>query len=68
MDSQLALLPDAAVLEDEVCDGQNWRDTVPPELLATLGPREVERQAVIYGTVGVHRDLRQNDVRSGIYL
>ncbi|XP_032438285.1 rho guanine nucleotide exchange factor 11 isoform X6 [Xiphophorus hellerii] len=48
VDSQLALLPDAAVLEDEVCDGQNWRDTVPPELLATLGPREVERQAVIY--------------------
>ncbi|XP_054882538.1 LOW QUALITY PROTEIN: rho guanine nucleotide exchange factor 11-like [Poeciliopsis prolifica] len=48
VDSQLALLPDAAVLEDEVCDGQNWRDTVPPELLATLSPREVERQAVIY--------------------
>ncbi|XP_014903920.1 rho guanine nucleotide exchange factor 11 isoform X3 [Poecilia latipinna] len=48
VDSQLALLPDAAVLEDEVSDGQNWRDTVPPELLATLSPREVERQAVIY--------------------
>ncbi|KAM4714008.1 rho guanine nucleotide exchange factor 11 [Anableps anableps] len=48
VDSQLALLPDAAVLEDEVCDGQNWRDTVPPELLATLSPKEVERQAVIY--------------------
>ncbi|XP_036001940.1 rho guanine nucleotide exchange factor 11 isoform X4 [Fundulus heteroclitus] len=48
VDSQLALLPDAVVLEDEVCDGQNWRDTVPPELLATLSPKEVERQAVIY--------------------
>ncbi|XP_043952784.1 rho guanine nucleotide exchange factor 11 isoform X1 [Gambusia affinis] len=48
VDSQLALLPDAAVLEDEVGDGQNWRDTVPPELLASLSPREVERQAVIY--------------------
>ncbi|XP_016531680.1 rho guanine nucleotide exchange factor 11 isoform X8 [Poecilia formosa] len=48
VDSQLALLPDAAVLEDEVSDGQNWRDTVPPELLATLSPKEVERQAVIY--------------------
>ncbi|MEQ2174033.1 hypothetical protein GOODEAATRI_003617, partial [Goodea atripinnis] len=48
VDSQLALLPDAAVLEDEVCDGQNWRDTVSPELLATLSSKEVERQAVIY--------------------
>uniref|UniRef100_A0A672II00 Rho guanine nucleotide exchange factor (GEF) 11 n=1 Tax=Salarias fasciatus TaxID=181472 RepID=A0A672II00_SALFA len=27
---------------------QNWQDTVPPQLLATLSPREVERQAVIY--------------------
>ncbi|XP_047241513.1 rho guanine nucleotide exchange factor 11 isoform X2 [Girardinichthys multiradiatus] len=48
VDSQLALLPDAAVLEDEVCDSQNWRDTVSPELLATLSSKEVERQAVIY--------------------
>uniref|UniRef100_A0A3B5B5H3 Rho guanine nucleotide exchange factor 11 n=1 Tax=Stegastes partitus TaxID=144197 RepID=A0A3B5B5H3_9TELE len=48
MDSPLALLPDAAVLEDDVCDGQNWQDTVPPQLLATLSPREVDRQAVIY--------------------
>ena len=50
MDSPLALLPDAAALEEEVCDGQNWQDTVTPQLLATLSPREVERQAVIYGT------------------
>ncbi|KAK1890452.1 Rho guanine nucleotide exchange factor 11 [Dissostichus eleginoides] len=48
MDSPLALLPDAAALEEEVCDGQNWQDTVTPQLLATLSPREVERQAVIY--------------------
>uniref|UniRef100_A0A3Q2G3R2 Rho guanine nucleotide exchange factor 11 n=1 Tax=Cyprinodon variegatus TaxID=28743 RepID=A0A3Q2G3R2_CYPVA len=48
VDSQQALLPDGALLEDEVCDGQNWRDTVAPELLATLSPKEVERQAVIY--------------------
>lgn len=46
----MALLPDLAALEDEVCDGQNWQDTVPPQLLATLTPREVDRQAVIYGT------------------
>lgn len=50
VDSPLALLPDAAALEEEVCDSQNWQDTVPPQLLATLSPREVDRQAVIYGT------------------
>ncbi|XP_078132779.1 rho guanine nucleotide exchange factor 11 isoform X5 [Sander vitreus] len=48
MDSPLALLPDAAALEEEVFDSQIWQDTVPPQLLATLSPREVERQAVIY--------------------
>lgn len=48
VDSPLALLPDAASLEEEVGDGQNWQDTVPPQLLATLSPREVDRQAVIY--------------------
>ncbi|CAN9509432.1 unnamed protein product [Ophioblennius macclurei] len=48
VDSPLALLPDAAALEDEVSEGQNWQDTVPPQLLATLSAREVERQAVIY--------------------
>ncbi len=50
VDSPLALLPDTAALEDEV-DGQNWQSTVPPQLLATLSPREVDRQAVIYGTI-----------------
>ncbi|XP_044039216.1 rho guanine nucleotide exchange factor 11 isoform X2 [Siniperca chuatsi] len=48
VDSALALLPDAAALEEEVCDSQNWQDTVPPQLLSTLSPREVDRQAVIY--------------------
>ncbi|XP_039996537.1 rho guanine nucleotide exchange factor 11 isoform X2 [Xiphias gladius] len=48
VDSPLALLPDAAALEEDVCDGQNWQDTAPPQLLATLSPREVDRQAVIY--------------------
>ncbi|XP_034532525.1 rho guanine nucleotide exchange factor 11 isoform X3 [Notolabrus celidotus] len=48
VESPLALLPDAAALEEEVCDSQNWQDTVPPQLLATLSTREVDRQAVIY--------------------
>ncbi|XP_029931494.1 rho guanine nucleotide exchange factor 11 isoform X2 [Myripristis murdjan] len=48
MECPMALLPDAAALEEEVCDGQNWQDTVPPHLLATISPREVDRQAVIY--------------------
>ncbi|XP_034020984.1 rho guanine nucleotide exchange factor 11 isoform X3 [Thalassophryne amazonica] len=49
VDSQLALLPDVVASEEEVLlDGQNWQDTVPPQLLATLSPREVDRQAVIY--------------------
>lgn len=50
VDSPLALLPDSAALEEEMYDGQNWQDTVPPQLLATLSPKEVDRQAVIYGT------------------
>uniref|UniRef100_A0A3Q1ER16 Rho guanine nucleotide exchange factor 11 n=1 Tax=Acanthochromis polyacanthus TaxID=80966 RepID=A0A3Q1ER16_9TELE len=48
MDSPLALLQDSAALDDEVWDGQNWQDTVSPQLLATLSQREVDRQAVIY--------------------
>uniref|UniRef100_A0AAQ5XBB6 Rho guanine nucleotide exchange factor (GEF) 11 n=1 Tax=Amphiprion ocellaris TaxID=80972 RepID=A0AAQ5XBB6_AMPOC len=48
MDSPLVPLQDAAALEDEVWDGQNWQDTVSPQLLATLNQREVDRQAVIY--------------------
>ncbi|XP_037531227.1 rho guanine nucleotide exchange factor 11 [Nematolebias whitei] len=48
VDSPLALLPDAAALEDDVCDGQHWQETVPPHLLAALSPKEVDRQAVIY--------------------
>ncbi|KAM8899679.1 rho guanine nucleotide exchange factor 11 isoform 3-T3 [Spinachia spinachia] len=48
VDSPLALLPDAAALEEELSDGQNWQDTVPPQLLATISPGEVDRQAVIY--------------------
>ncbi|XP_072314649.1 rho guanine nucleotide exchange factor 11 isoform X3 [Eucyclogobius newberryi] len=48
VDSPLALLPDAAALEDEVCETQNWQKTVPAQLLATLSPKEVDRQAVIY--------------------
>ncbi|XP_042256545.1 rho guanine nucleotide exchange factor 11 isoform X3 [Thunnus maccoyii] len=48
VDSPLALLPDAGALEEDVCDGHNWQETAPPQLLATLSPKEVERQAVIY--------------------
>uniref|UniRef100_A0A3P8UCX9 Rho guanine nucleotide exchange factor 11 n=1 Tax=Cynoglossus semilaevis TaxID=244447 RepID=A0A3P8UCX9_CYNSE len=48
VDSPLALLPDAAVVEEEACEGQNWQDTVSPQLLSTLSHREVDRQAVIY--------------------
>nr|XP_046236179.1 rho guanine nucleotide exchange factor 11 isoform X1 [Scatophagus argus] len=48
VDSPLALLPDSVALEEDLCDSQNWQDTVPPQLLSTLSPREVERQAVIY--------------------
>ncbi|XP_060887898.1 rho guanine nucleotide exchange factor 11 isoform X2 [Labrus mixtus] len=48
VDSPLALLPDAVALEEEACDSQNWQDTVPAQLLATLSAREVDRQAVIY--------------------
>ncbi|RVE55601.1 hypothetical protein OJAV_G00234680 [Oryzias javanicus] len=48
VDSSLALLPDAAVLEEELCDAQNWQDTVPAQVLAELSSRETDRQAVIY--------------------
>uniref|UniRef100_H3C072 Rho guanine nucleotide exchange factor (GEF) 11 n=1 Tax=Tetraodon nigroviridis TaxID=99883 RepID=H3C072_TETNG len=48
VDSPLALLPDSSALEEEVCEGQNWQDTVSPQLLAALTQREVDRQAVIY--------------------
>ncbi|KAM9827739.1 rho guanine nucleotide exchange factor 11 [Neosynchiropus ocellatus] len=48
MESPLALLPDAMALEDDLSDGHNWQQTVPPQLLATLSSKEVDRQAVIY--------------------
>ncbi|XP_028987395.1 rho guanine nucleotide exchange factor 11 isoform X3 [Betta splendens] len=48
MDSPVALLPDAVPLEEDVSEGLNWKDTVPPQLLPTLSQREMERQAVIY--------------------
>lgn len=48
----MALLPDPVALEEDggACEAQNWRDTVSPQLLATLSSKEVDRQAVIYGT------------------
>ncbi|XP_077399907.1 rho guanine nucleotide exchange factor 11 isoform X3 [Vanacampus margaritifer] len=42
------LLLDSSAPEEEACEGQNWQETVPHQLLATLSPREVERQAVMY--------------------
>uniref|UniRef100_A0A3P8NF98 Rho guanine nucleotide exchange factor (GEF) 11 n=1 Tax=Astatotilapia calliptera TaxID=8154 RepID=A0A3P8NF98_ASTCA len=48
VESPLALLPDAAALEDDVMDSKTWQETVTPQLLATLSPSEVDRQAVIY--------------------
>lgn len=49
VESPLALLPDAAALEEDVMDSKTWQETVTPQLLATLSPSEVDRQAVIYG-------------------
>ncbi|KAK2862956.1 hypothetical protein Q5P01_002489 [Channa striata] len=48
VDSPLALLPDAAPLDEDVCERVNWQETVPPQLLATLSQKEMDRQAVIY--------------------
>ncbi|XP_055756980.1 rho guanine nucleotide exchange factor 11-like isoform X5 [Salvelinus fontinalis] len=47
-ESPVALLPDAPSLEDDVVDSHNWQETVAPQVLATLCPREVDRQAIIY--------------------
>lgn len=49
VESPLALLPDVVALEDDVMDSKTWQETVTPQLLATLSPSEVDRQAVIYG-------------------
>ncbi|XP_055794169.1 uncharacterized protein LOC129865410 isoform X2 [Salvelinus fontinalis] len=48
MEFPVALLPDAPALEEDVVDSHNWQETVAPQVLATLCPREVDRQAVIY--------------------
>ncbi|XP_076144910.1 rho guanine nucleotide exchange factor 11 isoform X1 [Alosa pseudoharengus] len=42
------LLPEAPALEEDVPDGQNWQETVDAPILASLSPREVDCQAVIY--------------------
>ncbi|KAK1784341.1 hypothetical protein P4O66_019095 [Electrophorus voltai] len=49
VDTPLALLPDAPPLEEDTVHCQNWQETVEPHTLASLGSREIERQAVIYG-------------------
>uniref|UniRef100_A0A3P8XLD7 Rho guanine nucleotide exchange factor (GEF) 11 n=1 Tax=Esox lucius TaxID=8010 RepID=A0A3P8XLD7_ESOLU len=48
VDSPAALLPDAPALEEDVVDSHHWQETVTPDVLAALCPREVDRQAVIY--------------------
>lgn len=58
VDSPLALLPDSPALEEEVCDSQNWQDTISPQFLATIGQKEVDRQAVIYGTCRIPQETR----------
>lgn len=45
MDTPVPLLPD-----EDVIDSQNWQETVEPHVLASLTSREIDRQAVIYGT------------------
>lgn len=50
VDSPVALLPDAPALEEEVIDSHNWQETVEAHVLASLTSREIDRQAVIYGT------------------
>ncbi|XP_077598612.1 rho guanine nucleotide exchange factor 11 [Stigmatopora nigra] len=47
-ESPLTLMSDGGAPEEEAYGRQNWQETVAPELLAALQPREVERQAVIY--------------------
>ncbi|KAK1802480.1 hypothetical protein P4O66_022149, partial [Electrophorus voltai] len=48
VDTPLALLADAPPLEEDTVHCQNWQETVEPHTLASLGSREIERQAVIY--------------------
>ncbi|KPP69336.1 rho guanine nucleotide exchange factor 11-like [Scleropages formosus] len=48
IESPVALLPDAPALEEDISEVHNWQEMVGPEILAAIGPREVDRQAVIY--------------------
>ncbi len=50
LDAPLALLPDAPALDEDVIDSHNWQETVEPHVLTSLSSREIDRQAVIYGT------------------
>uniref|UniRef100_A0A3Q2XYZ7 DH domain-containing protein n=1 Tax=Hippocampus comes TaxID=109280 RepID=A0A3Q2XYZ7_HIPCM len=51
-ESPPTLPPDTDALEEEeeeeAREAPHWQETLPPQLLAALGPREAERQAVIY--------------------
>ncbi|KAL4618283.1 rho guanine nucleotide exchange factor 11 isoform X2 [Arapaima gigas] len=48
VESPLSLLPDAPALEEDIGEAHNWQETVGSETLASLGAKEVDRQAVIY--------------------
>ncbi len=50
LDAPLALLPDAPALDEDVIDSHNWQEMVEPHVLTSLSSREIDRQAVIYGT------------------
>lgn len=68
VDTPLALLPDAPPLEEDVVDSQNWQETVEPHTLLSLSPREIDRQAVIYGNIRlVIRNHKRRVIRNIFY-
>ncbi|XP_069044627.1 rho guanine nucleotide exchange factor 11 isoform X3 [Lepisosteus oculatus] len=50
MDSPVTLFPENLLpnLPEDDPETQNWQQTVGPDVLSTLEPREIDRQAVIY--------------------
>ncbi|XP_066579186.1 rho guanine nucleotide exchange factor 11 isoform X2 [Amia ocellicauda] len=50
IDSPVSMFPENLLphLPEDDPDTQNWQETVGPDILSTLEPREIDRQAVIY--------------------
>ncbi|KAG7462156.1 hypothetical protein MATL_G00200000 [Megalops atlanticus] len=48
MEAVVRLLPGTPALDEDPLEIQNWQETVDPQTLSALAPREVDRQAVIY--------------------